>query len=148
MLSADLKTVPDPTASFDPKLVVRQLAEEVLNAGNLAAIETYIAPEYVRHDPSLPFAVRGPEGMRQIAAGLRAAFPDFHVDLDAITVSGDLVGTHWTAHGTHRGDYLGMPPTGRSFTVTALETFRLADGKVAEHWVVIDTASMLAQLGA
>jgi steroid delta-isomerase-like uncharacterized protein len=136
-----------PDRKTDPKSIVTEYAEEVFNHGNLAAVDKYIAPDYLRHDPGVPFEIRGPEGIRQLVGGYRVAFPDFHLDLVAITTSGDLVGTHWRASGTHGGDFMGMPPTGKSFTVEALETFRLADGKIAEQWIVVDTESLMTQLG-
>jgi steroid delta-isomerase-like uncharacterized protein len=129
------------------KDVIVQLVETTFHHGDLAAMETFVAPDYVRHDPGVPFEVRGPEGFRQLVAAYRAAFPDFHLDLLAATESGDYVGTYWHATGTQRGEFMGAPPSGRTFDVTALETFRFADGKIAEHWVVVDTALLLQQLG-
>jgi steroid delta-isomerase-like uncharacterized protein len=136
-----------PDRKTDPKSIVTEYAEVVLSRGNLAAVDKYIAPEYLRHDPNTPGEIRGPEGIRQLAAGIRTAFPDFHLDLVAITAAGDLVGTHWTVTGTHGGDFNGMPPTGKSFNITALETFRVADGKIAEQWVVFEAESLMTQLG-
>jgi steroid delta-isomerase-like uncharacterized protein len=133
---------PDSTA------VIERYAEEVFNGGNLAAIDDYIDPGYIRHDPGLPFVVQGPEGVRQMVTAFRTAFPDIHFDCQAIIADGDHVAAHWLASGTHQGDLMGLPPTGKSVTVSAIEIYRLAGGKIAEQWVVVDNTSMLRQLGA
>lgn len=129
--------------------IIRNYCDEVFNGGNLAAIESYIASDYVRHDPGLPFVVRGPEGVRQLVITYRTAFPDLHISPEQIISDGDCVAAHWSVVGTHRGDLMGMAPTGKSIDLNAIEIFKLADGKIVEQWgVVVDNTKMTQQLSA
>lgn len=130
------------------KATIRQYAEEVWNQGNLAVIDTYIAPDYLRHDPGVPMEIRGPEGIKQLAMMYRSAFPDIHFTAEDLVAEGDRVVARWTVHGTHQGELMGIPPTGRQVTVTAIEIFRLANGKIAEQWVAVDNLGLLQQIGA
>ena len=132
-------------STVDNKTLVLRYAEEVFNRGEYAAIDTYIDPNYLRHDPGVPFTVQGCEGVKQLVTAYRAAFPDFQIQPAMVVANGDMVGVQWIAQGTQRGDLMGMPPTGRSFNVNVVEIFRLADDKIVEHWVVVDD-SFLQQL--
>ena len=131
----------------DNKALVLRYAEEVFNNGKLAATEAYIDPGYLRHDPGVPFPVQGPDGIKQLVAAYHAAFPDFQVKATTVVANDDLVGIQFVAHGTHCGELMGMPPTGRSFNVNTVEIFRVANGKIVEQWIVVDD-SFLQQLGA
>ena len=122
----------------DNKALVLRYADEVFNRKEYAAIDTYIDPNYLRHDPGVPFTVQGCEGLRQLVGAYHIAFPDFHIQPVMVVANGDLVGIHWSAQGTQRGELMGMPPTGRSFNVNTIEIFRVADGKIAEQWLVVD----------
>ena len=135
-------------ANDDATAIIMRYAEEVFNGGKLDAVDSYIDPAYIRHDPGLPFDVAGPEGIRQLVTAYRTAFPDIHLTCQAIVADGDRVAAHWAVSGTHRGDLMGMPPTGKSISLAAIEIFRLAGGKIAEQWVVVDNTTMLRQLGA
>ena len=73
---------------------------DVFNAGKLDAVDTYIDPAYIRHDPGLPFAVAGPEGIRQLVTAYRTAFPDIPLACQAIVADGDRVAAHWAVSGT------------------------------------------------
>lgn len=131
----------------DNKSVVMRYAQEVLIAGNLALVEDFISPDYVRHDPGIPMEIRGPQGVKQLATAFRAAFPDFHLTTEIILAEGDKVAVLWRASGTNQGELMGRPATGKSTNFTAVDIFRLVDGKIAEQWVVSDRLSMLQQLG-
>ena len=133
-------------STADNKAIVLRYAEEVFNCGELDAVETYIDPNYRRYDPGVPFPVLGCEGIKQLVTAYHVAFPDFHVEPVKVVANGDMVGIQWLAHGTHRGDLMGMPPTGNSFTVDTVEIFRLAGGKIVEQWIVVDD-SLMQQLG-
>ena len=124
------------------KDLVRRLFEQVFNRGDLAMVD------------ELWIAGMLEEGKRSIVA-LRTAFPDYHRTIDAQIAEGDIVATRWTARGTHRGPFqsriLGrtIPPSGRSFEAQGISMHRIADGRVAQAWVVgNDSAELLAQLGA
>jgi steroid delta-isomerase-like uncharacterized protein len=111
-----------------------------------AAIEL-LAEEYVRHDANLPEVV-GPQAERQFISAVLAGFPDLHLRVEQLLADGSMVATRYTARGTHRGEFLGIPATDRQVTFHMMETYRLADGKLAEQWVVMDTLGLLQQLGA
>lgn len=129
------------------KAVVRRFVKEVFEGGNLELIEELFAPEYVLHDPVLPEEVRGPEGLKQYVSMYRAAYPDTGFTIENQLAEGDEVVTRWTGRGTHRGELLGIPPTGNKVTVTGIEIDRVSDGKMHETWVNYDALGMMQQLG-
>ena len=127
------------------KAIVRRYYDEVLNQGKVEVLEELAIPDYVEHN-SFPGQAAGLVGLRQRAAALWIAFrPQF--TLDDLIGEGDRVAVRWTNHGTHQGDFLGMPATGRTFTITGIDIHVLRDGKLAEHWDVVDQLSLLQQLG-
>jgi steroid delta-isomerase-like uncharacterized protein len=128
--------------------IIRRYAEEVWTGGRLDAVEAYVGPGYVRHDPGLPAEVREPEGVRQLAAAYRAAFPDLRLVPEVLFASGDLVAARWLVSATHQGELMGLPATGRTVSITVIELFRLTGGRIVEQWVAIDNLGMLQQLGA
>jgi predicted ester cyclase len=77
----------------------------------------------------------------------RSAFPDVRATIDDLIAEGDKVVVRSTWHGSHKGDFFGIPPTGKDFTLTAIDIVRVVDGKVVEHWGNEDDLGMLAQLG-
>ena len=103
--------------------------------------------DYVHHDPNSP-EVHGPEPEKQLIAMYLDAFPDLHFTIEDLVTEDDKVAARLTACGTHQGELLGIPATQRQITVPMIETYRLADGKIAEQWVVMDVLGMLQQLGA
>jgi steroid delta-isomerase-like uncharacterized protein len=120
--------------------------EEVINKGNVAAIDQLAAPNFVDHSapPGVP-ADR--EGAKIFVTAFRTAFPDLHYTLKDSIAEGDKVVQRATAHGTMKGDFQGMPASGKSATWEEIHITRFADGKAIEHWAVVDQLSMLAQLG-
>ncbi|MDQ6722363.1 MAG: ester cyclase [Candidatus Dormibacteraeota bacterium] len=128
------------------KQLLRRYYEEVLTQGRLDVLETIARPDHVEHNP-LPGQAQGLEGLRQRASILRAAVnPQF--TLEHVIAEGDKVAVMWTSRGTHVGEWFGMPPTGKSFTIQGVDVHQLRDGRMAEHWDVVDIYSMLIQLGA
>ncbi len=87
-------------------------------------------------------------GMRIGVAELRAAFPDLWVSVEDVVAAGDRVVHRFTLVGTQTGPFLGLPPTGRPVRATGIALDRVADGKLAERWVVLDAIGLLRQLGA
>ena len=79
---------------------------------------------------------------------LRAAFPDFHADIHWQLADGDRVTTYKTYHGTHRGDFFGVKPTGRAIQFETVDVMRVRDGKITDHWGVANLFSLMQQLGA
>jgi steroid delta-isomerase-like uncharacterized protein len=130
------------------KTVARRYIEEVWSKGNLAVLNEIIAKDYVSSGPgSLPGLPTGPEGAKQLVAVYRNAFPDLRFTIDEQIAEGDKVMTRWTGHGTHQGELVGIPATGKSTTVTGIAVDRIADGKIAESWLVFDQFGLMQQLG-
>jgi predicted ester cyclase len=102
----------------------------------------------VLHDPSQPEPVQGVAGGREFIASVEAAFPDAHYSLDDLAAERDRVVQPQTVSGTHRADFAGVPAMGRSVSVWLLVISRVAGGKVAEEWQLVDTLGMLQQIGA
>jgi steroid delta-isomerase-like uncharacterized protein len=127
------------------KDVVRRYYENVLNAGDLNALEELAVSQYDEHDP-LPGQADGREGLRQRVEMLRRAFQTYFT-IEDIIAEGDKVVVRWTQHGTQVAEFLGMPATGKSFTIAGIDIHRLQDGKLAEHWHVVDLLGQMQQLG-
>src|SRR5438552_5739601 len=127
------------------KDVVRRFLEEVWNAGNLDVVDELIAPDYVNHtDPGQP---PGPEGVKPLVTQFRSAFPDVHNAIEDVVAEEDRVAVRVTIRGTHKGELFGIPPTGKHATITGMAFYRVANGQLAEHWVVRDHLGLLQQVG-
>ena len=129
------------------KAVSRRVAQEIFNGGNLDLAEELYAPDYVLHDPSLPEALHGPEGIKQYAAMSLGAFPNARVTVEDQVAEGDKVVSRWTATGTHTGELMGLAPTGRSIEISGITINRFSRGKIAEDWYQSDDLGMMQQLG-
>src|SRR5215212_7626282 len=117
---------------------------EAWNTQDVAAIDTMVAADYVRHDPNGP-EVRGIVGEKELFTMYLAAFPDLHITTEELIAEGDTVMARYTIRGRHQGALMGIPPTNMAITIAAMETYRIADGKLAEQWVVLDALGMLQQ---
>jgi len=128
------------------KAVGRRLVEEVLNKGNVAAVDEYFAADYVDHSvpPGIP---PDREGLKMFFTAFRAAFPDLHYHIDDEIAEGNMLVHRLTGHGTMQGEFQGMPATGKHATWSEIHIGRLAGGKLAEHWANVDQLGMLQQLG-
>ena len=120
---------------------------EAFNGKDLDASAQLLAPEYVRHDANLPDVI-GPGAEIEFLQGVHAAFPNLHFTVQQMVAEDRIVVTRLQARGTHQGEFLGVPPTGRDVSVLAMETFRVAEGKLVEQWVLMDALGLLQQLGA
>ncbi len=130
----------------DNKALIREIIEEIWNRGNLAAVDRYFAPDYVDHTP-FPGQGPGPEGYRQVVTAIRDAFPDLYLTLGDILAEGDRVAFRYTMEGTHQGDFVGIPPTGKPFSVEGMIIARVVDSKAVERWANLDTLGLMQQLG-
>jgi predicted ester cyclase len=128
------------------KAVVRRLMDEDISGGDLAVAEEIIHPDFFDHT-NPPGLQRGVEGHKGIVTLFRAAFPDLRFAIDDLVAEGDRVVARTTMSGTHRGEFFGIPPTGRFVTMGGVHVVRIADGKVAEHWGTNDDLSLMRQLG-
>jgi steroid delta-isomerase-like uncharacterized protein len=127
------------------KTLARRVFEEVLNGKNLDLLDEVAAPDYIEHSP-LPGQGTGIDGIRDRYTMLFNAF-DFRFSVDDVIAEGDKVVLRWTQTGTHIGPLFGMPATGRSSRTTGIEIWRVADGRLAEHWDAVDVYGQLMQLG-
>ncbi|MGQ3215316.1 MAG: ester cyclase [Shinella sp.] len=126
--------------------VVRRNTEEVQGKGNFAVFDEVFSEDFLDHTPQ-PNMVPDKEGVRGLYAGLRQAFPDFHADIHWQAADGNLVTTFKTYHGTHKGTFLGIPPTGKTIQFETVDAMRVVDGKITEHWGVANLYSLVGQLG-
>ena len=129
-------------------MLVRRFYDEVWAKGNLDVADELFADEYERHDFRESEPSAGPEGQKQIAKAIRAAFPDLTWEIDFLLADGDFVVGRWTAAGTHLGPWAGVEPTGRSMRFSAINVFRFSDGEVVELWNHRDDLGLMQQLGA
>ncbi len=129
------------------KALIHEIIEEVWNKGDLEAVDRYFAPDYVDHSP-LPGQAPGSEGYKQAVVAMREAFPDLRLTLEDILAEGDKVAFRYTMEGTHQGDFMGIPPTGKPFSVGGMIFARIAEGKAVERWANLDTLGLMQQLGA
>jgi predicted ester cyclase len=124
---------------------VLRVYEEVLNEGRLEILDEIAWPDHIEHNPFAQQS-QGVDGLKQRASMVRAAFnPRFTVE--HVIAQGDKVAVMWTNHGTHVGEWFGFAPTGRSVTAHGTDIFLLRDGRLAEHWDVVDTTDFLANVG-
>jgi predicted ester cyclase len=133
--------------SAENEALVRRYVEEVYDQRKLGVVDEIFASNFTLHDPDLPGGARGPEGIKRIVETFVDAFPDLQVSLDDELSSGEKVVTRWTSRGTHQGELMGIAPTGNRVEVTAVGIWRVAEGKIAEAWLVFDALGMMQQLG-
>jgi steroid delta-isomerase-like uncharacterized protein len=120
---------------------------EAVNAGNLDAFDDLVAEDFVEHEafPGLP--TRGPEAPKAAIGMFRAAFPNLEFSVDELLADGDKVVVRGTISGTHKGEFMGIPPTDNSFKVQFIDIIEFRDGIATAHWGVTDQAAMMQQLG-
>src|ERR687895_2130393 len=125
--------------------VIRRFYEDVFVGGDLDALDAIATADYQEHDP-LPGQGEGLQGLknrvRMLKEGLGVRFT-----IEDVVQADDKLVVRWTNSGTHVGDFLGIPPTNKSFSVAGIDIYRLEGGRLAEHWHVIDQLAMLQQLG-
>lgn len=142
--------MPDSRADSDVaknKAVARQFLDEVHNQGRLEAIDVHLHPEVFSHD-SFPGQAPGAKGVRDTMNLFKAAFPDKKIVFNEILGEGDKVMVKVTVTGTHRGEFMGMPPSGNAISFEEVIIFRFENEKIVEHWSVADALSLLQQVGA
>jgi steroid delta-isomerase-like uncharacterized protein len=121
---------------------------ELISAGDIDGFGELVADDFVEHEET-PGLEPSKEGVKQLFHLYRAAFPDLHMEPLDVLACGDKVVARVQATGTHRGELMGMPATGRSVTVQLIDIIRFGDdGLAREHWGVLDALSMMQQLGA
>lgn len=134
------------TKAQQNKTIVRRFVEEFQNGGNESAAEELLAADFVDHSP-FPGVSPDREGVKRLFAALRQAFPDLRAKIHDQLAEKDRVATRKTFRGTHRGEFLGIAPTGRSVSFDVIDVARIADGRIAEQWNVVDLMGLLQQIG-
>jgi steroid delta-isomerase-like uncharacterized protein len=130
----------------DNKALVRRIFEEGINQNNPSVWDELLAPDFVIYDP--PFGMQpNREGFRQLFATFRTAFPDLHVTFEAEFADGEYVIHRVYGTGTHKGEFQGIPPTGKQVKVKVIHIWRVANGKAVENWVQLDLLGLMQQLG-
>ena len=128
------------------KTIARRFNEEVWGRGDEAALEELLDPNFVDHDALLG---QSPDrvGHKQILAAFRSAFPDLNVTTEDTVAEGDTVVTRWTARGTHRGELMGIAPTGKEVAIKGIDVLRIAGGRMVERWAEYNDLELMQQLG-
>lgn len=131
----------------DNKQIVHRVMEECWNQGKLNLVGELFAENVRVHDPVFPTLTSGAGNVRNHIEQCRRAFPDIKFTIDDTIAERNEVVIHWTARGTHQGDFLGMHATNRKANVTGTSINRLDHGKIQEYWSHWNLMSMMEQLG-
>jgi predicted ester cyclase len=129
------------------RAVVRRWIETFNNPYTPQTEVDLLAPGYIAHGPGLP----GPldlEAWTQFSGSFVEAFPDLRLTVEDIFSGGNMVAARVSVRGTHRGEFQGIPPTGKEVAFSSIEIDRMVEGKVAEHWFEMDLLGLMGQLGA
>ncbi len=116
---------------------------EMWDKGNWDRVDDLYSEDYIEHYTG----VKGQEGIKQDRINTKKAFPDLKLTIEDTVVQGNVIAVRYTIRGTHRGEFMGIQPTGKTFEIRALAINRTEDGKFAEHWGLYDIFSILIQLG-
>jgi predicted ester cyclase len=127
--------------------LVDAFVQELFTHGDLTAVDRYLDPAFVDHDPPWPGGPDGSEGMRQAAVLFRSACPDWHSDLEQLVEEGDVVVERFTARGTRLGELIGAPATGEPVELRGINVFRIAGDRIVERWGRLDELGLARQLG-
>jgi steroid delta-isomerase-like uncharacterized protein len=125
---------------------IYQIFDEAFNHGNLAVVDEVLANNHLAHN-AFGGAPNGPQGLKWLIAMFRTAFPDLQCTIEDEIREGDKFAAHWTMRGTHKGLFMGNPPTGRPVVVQGIIYARTENGRVVEDWTLIDQLGILQQLG-
>jgi steroid delta-isomerase-like uncharacterized protein len=130
------------------KALFRRFIEQVANQGDLSVIHQMMPPDFIENQELPAGAPQGRDGVEHFFRQWTQGFTDRNITLDLEVAEGDLVTTFQTWRGTHSGEFLGIPATGKTIKVPAVDIVRVADGMFVEHWGVMDMLVLMQQLGA
>ena len=128
------------------KALYRTFVDKAFGERDLSVLDELISDQFVDHNP-VPGTEGNKAGMRQGLEMFLQAFPDMQSDVDFLVAEGDLVVGHHTSTGTHKGEFMGMPATGKHFQVDEIHIVRIVNGQAVEHWGLANDMSMMQQLG-
>ena len=129
------------------KELLRKAVDEIWNKGKFQLLDDFITGDFVVHFSRPGEELQGTKNVKQFYTNLREAFPDIHFTIVDQVAEGDKVVTHWTASGTHKGEFKGIPATGKKVIFSAMDIDRVINGKVKECWTNVDELSLMKQLG-
>jgi len=129
------------------KALARRSMEEIWGKGNLDTVDELYAADFVWHWAP-PGVASNREGYKQFVTTCFAAFGDVHCATEDVIAEGDKVVIRWTWRATHKGEYMGIAPTGKQVTITGIAISRIVGGKTVEEWGEMDNLGMMQQLGA
>jgi steroid delta-isomerase-like uncharacterized protein len=127
------------------KAIVRRFFEEGPSKGNPNVADELLSSDFILHVP-LPSSP-GIEGINEVITACRAAFEHLNVTIEDMVAEGNNVAARFTARGVHKGNFMGLPATGKPITMTGIEIFRIKDGKIAELWGEANLLGLMQQLG-
>jgi len=135
----ELKTIEEKNKDF-----IQAYTEDFWNKQNIAAFEKYYTADFIMH-----FAAEDQnyEQYKGLCQAYFTAFPDLRITTDDLVAEGDKVTKVWTANTTHKGEFMGIPATGKRIVIKGIEVFRIVDGKIIEVWASMDNLGMMQQLG-
>jgi steroid delta-isomerase-like uncharacterized protein len=130
------------------EVVVKRWWEELWNQGNLTVADEIVAPDFSDHDPASPWVPPGIDGCKTLVTGYRTVFPDIHFTIEQQVAADETVVSHWRCRGTHRGDLMGVAPTGKNIEVEGISILRLQNGKIQHQTTIWDALGLMQQIGA
>jgi steroid delta-isomerase-like uncharacterized protein len=130
---ATIRRLHDATNTGDAELISR-------------TIDELVQPDAMIRTP-LPIPATGAQALKEVFSRLHGVYPDLHVKIEDLIEEGDEVVSRNTVTGTHRGEYMGVPPTGQRVSYNEIFVFRFAGGRIAETWGVVDVFSQMRQIG-
>jgi steroid delta-isomerase-like uncharacterized protein len=128
------------------KAVVRRFVDEVFVAGRMDAVDELVAADFVPH--SWPGTGPGPDELKRAMTRVFAGLSEVSMTIEDMIAEDDCVAVRLTAHAVQSGEFMGMPPSGKPYTIPEIHVFRVRDGRIAEHWGQADLLGMMRQLGA
>ena len=126
------------------KALIRRYVEECIGNADLSLMDELLLPSYVLHMNADNFDLRG---YKQFQPSVLAAFPDGRWVIEDMVAEGDRVAWRYSFYGTHLGEFMGLPATGKQLRLSGILISRIADGRIAEEWEIFDAAGMFRQLG-
>jgi predicted ester cyclase/quinol monooxygenase YgiN len=136
-----------PGGTEDNVALFRQFIDEVVNQGNLDIIDQLFSPDFVEHEELPPGMPANREGVKLLFTQLHGAFSNLHGDIEGTMAQDDRVMFRMRWHATHTGDFFGVPPTGKDVSFQVIDEVRVENGKLVEHWGLLDLFGIMSQLG-
>lgn len=128
------------------KALIRRFVDEAQSQGNIGAVDQFLITDFVDHSALFGMPPTR-EGVKQLFTMLRTAFPDLHATIHDQIAEGNKVVTRKTLSGTHQGELMGIPATGKQVAIDVIDILQIAGGKITDHWTVVDQLGLMQQLG-